>query len=547
MKKKVLAVMLTAAMLAGTIAGCGSKGADTGSGTDSASSGDAAVTADAGDWTWPLAEKKELSIWIVWSNDYVENPNDLKAIQKMEELTNVHVNWQVVDAASAQEQFGLMLASGEYPDIIRDCGTYYPGGTEKGVQDGVLADLTDVADKYMPNYQALRKSNPQLEKDTVTDEGKLVGARTIASYFGDVSGERVWAGMALRGDWLNDLGLEVPRTIDQWETVLTAFKENYPECEAPLMIGTNGYDYFSHFLSAYGCLGEFYKDGDTVKYGPLEDGYKQWLTLFHDWYEKGLIDPNFMTNAADMMSPQDYMGTGKCGAGIQLWGFTADVMKAQGYNNDEDFNIVATSSPVLKEGDTPEIGFATSDLVKEEVGIAATTKDLELACRYLDFWYTNEAMLLDSVGIEGESYTKDGDTYHLTDAMQQMVDEGKVNTLSEAVYTYSLGTSDFGLYNWGMFDPIYEGNSALNAYDEFNKDKFDLMLPSCMTLTDAENSEYVTLYTDIQTLVRENTVKFITGEQSLDEYDAFVEQLKTYNIDRCIELKQAALDRYNAR
>ena len=73
------------------------------------------------------------------------------------------------------------------------------------------------------------------------------------------------------------------------------------------------------------------------------------------------------------------------------------------------------------------------------------------------------------------------------------------------------------------------------------------MLPSCMTMTDEENSEYVALYTDIETLTHENTVKFITGEQSLDDYDAFVEQLHTYNIDRCIELKQAALDRYNAR
>ena len=546
MKKKVLAVMLTAAMLAGTIAGCGNKGGDS-AGTDSASSQDTAATAEAGEWNWPLSEKKELSIWIVWSNDYVENPNELKAIQKMEEETNVHVNWQVVDAASAQEQFGLMLASGEYPDIIRDCGTYYPGGTEKGVQDGVLLDLTDLVDKYMPNYQALRKSDASLEKDTVTDEGKIVGTRTIASYFGDVRGERVWAGMALRGDWLKDLGLEVPRTIDQWETVLTAFKENYPECEAPLMIGTNGYDYFSHFLSAYGVLGEFYKEGATVKYGPLEDGYKEWLTLFHDWYTKGLIDPNFMTNAADMMSPADYMGTGKAGAGIQLWGLTSDVFKQQGYTQDEDFNLVAASAPVLKEGDTPEIGFATSDIVKEEVGISTSCKDVELACRYLDYWYSQDAMMLDSLGIEGESYTKDGDTYHLTDAMQAMVDEGKVNTLSEAVYTYTLGTSDFGLYNWGMFDPIYEGQSALDAYEEFDKDKFDLMLPSCMTMTDAENSEYVTLYTDIQTLVRENTVKFITGEQSLDDYDAFREQLKTYNIDRCIELKQAALDRYNAR
>ena len=86
---------------------------------------------------------------------------------------------------------------------------------------------------------ALQPLAPLGVPGVVTDEGKIVGTRTIASYFGDVRGERVWAGMALRGDWLKDLGLEVPRTIDQWETVLTAFKENYPECEAPLMIGTD--------------------------------------------------------------------------------------------------------------------------------------------------------------------------------------------------------------------------------------------------------------------------------------------------------------------
>lgn len=542
MKKKVFAMVLTAAMVMGAITGCSKTpaGTDAGSGTG--------TQATSGEWTWPLQEKKELNIWVVWSNDYVEEPNQLKAIQKIEEATNVHVNWTVVDASSAKEQFGLMLASGEYPDIIRDVGSYYPGGTEKGVQDGVLADLTEAVELYMPNYNALRKSNPQLEKDTMTDDGKIVGTRTITSYFGEVRGERVWAGMALRQDWLNDLGLEVPRTIDEWETVLTAFKENYPECEAPLMIGTNGYDLFSNFLSAYGCLSGFYKDGSTVKYSPLEDGYKEWLTLFHDWYEKGLIDPNFMTNAADMMSPADYIGTGKAGAGMQLWGLTDEVLKTQGYTTDEDFSLVATTAPVLKSGDTPQIGFATSELVKEEIGIAATTKDLELACRYLDYWYTQDAMLLDSLGIEGESYTVDeSGTYHLTDSVKAMVEDGTVNTYAEAVYTYSLGTSDFGLYNWGMFDPIYEGNAAMNAYDEFDKDKFDLMLPSCMTMTDDENSEYVALYTDIETLVNENTVKFITGEKSLDEFEAFVEMLHTYNIDRCIELKQAALDRYNAR
>ena len=543
MMKKTIALLLAVLMVLALFSACSKS--DSGSGSASKSDSE-----EGGEWTWPLDEQKELSIWVVWSNDYVEHINDLPGIQTIEKNTNVHIDWVEVDSATAQEQFGLMLTSGNIPDIIRGVNSYYTGGTQKAVDDGVLADLTAVAEKYMPTYTALRKSNPQLEKDTLTDEGRINGPWTITSYFGskEVVGERVWAGICVRGDWLDALGLDLPRTIDDWDKTLKAVKAAYPECEAPLMIGSNGPDFFSSFLSAYGCLRAFYKDGDTIKYGPMQDGYKEWLTLMHDWYTQGLIDPNFMSNGADIMAPNDYFGTGKCFAGMELWGLTDTVLKAQGYNNEENFVITATSTPVLKEGDTPQIGFDTSSLIKEQLGIAKSTKDLELTCRYLDYWYTDECMLLDSLGLEGESYEVDDQgVYHLTQKMHDAVANGEVSTVSEAVYKYTLGTSDFGLYNWGMFDPIYEGNAALNAYDEFNTAKFDLMLPSSMTMTDAENQEYVAMYTDIETLANENTVKFITGEKDLAEWDDFVAQLKTYGIDRCIELQQAALDRYNAR
>ena len=543
MMKKTIALLLAVLMVLALFSACSKS--DSGSGSASKSDSE-----EGGEWTWPLSEQKELSIWVVWSNDYVEHINDLPGIQTIEKNTNVHIDWVEVDSATAQEQFGLMLTSGNIPDIIRGVNSYYTGGTQKAVDDGVLADLTDVAEKYMPTYTALRKSNPQLEKDTLTDEGRINGPWTITSYFGskEVVGERVWAGICVRGDWLDALGLDLPRTIDDWDKTLKAVKAAYPECEAPLMIGSNGPDYFSSFLSAYGCLRAFYKDGSTIKYGPMQDGYKEWLTLMHDWYTQGLIDPNFMSNGADIMAPNDYFGTGKCFAGMELWGLTDTVLKAQGYNNEENFVITATSTPVLKEGDTPQIGFDTSSLIKEQLGIAKSTKDLELTCRYLDYWYTDECMLLDSLGLEGESYEVDAQgVYHLTQKMHDAVANGEVSTVSEAVYKYTLGTSDFGLYNWGMFDPIYEGNAALNAYDEFNTAKFDLMLPSSMTMTDAENQEYVAMYTDIETLANENTVKFITGEKDLAEWDDFVAQLKQYGIDRCIELQQAALDRYNAR
>ena len=540
MLKRTLALVLAVLMVMAMFSACSKKDAG----------GSGSAPAEAKEWNWPIEETKTLSVWLQWTNDFVEEPNQLLAIQQIEKNTNVHIEWTHVDGNTAQEQFGLMLASGKYPDIIRGVNSYYPGGTEKGVADGVLADLTDVVDAYMPNYQKLRTSTDQLKKDTVTDDGRIVGPWTITSYFGssNVTGERVWDGVCVRKDWLDETGMDLPRTIADWEALLPEIKKNHPECEAPLMIGSNGADGLGSFLSAYGVLNNFYHEGNTVKYGPMEEGYKQWLELFHDWYSRGLIDPNFMTNGADILCPADYLGTGKAFSGLELWGLTDTVLQQQGYNTDEGFKIVATSQPVLNEGDTPQIGLDTSSLIKEQLGISKKTADLELTCRYLDYWYSDECMLLDSVGIEGESYTVDDQgVYHLTPHMQELVDAGTVNTLSEAMYTYTLGTSDFGLYNWGMFDPIYEGNPALDAYDEFDKSKFDLMMPSAMTMTDDENTEYASLYTDIETLANENTVKFITGEKSLDEWDSYVEQLKQYGIERCIELKQAAFDRYNAR
>lgn len=546
MKRRSLALILVCAMLVGMLAACGGSNG----GSNGANQGAAGSTAEATEWTWPLAEKKEVSVWLQWTNDYLENPNEVQSVQEIEKNTNVHVNWQTVGANEAQEKFGIMLASGSYPDIMRGVDSYYPGGTAKGVQDRVLLEITDLVDKYMPNYKRLIESDPEVLKDVKTDDGRMVGPWTLASHFGEIKGESVWAGMALRGDWLNDLGLEVPRTIADWEKVLVAFKENYPDCVAPLMIGTNGADMLSDFVSAYGVLKAFYKDGNTVKYGPMEDGYRQWLELFHDWYSRGLIDQNFTSSGADLITPFDFIGTGKAGAGCFLWGHTADAIKLMGYTDDPDFNIIATSTPVLNEGDTPEISLATSNKVKEQLGISAKVKDQELVLRYLDYWYSEECMLLDSLGIaDKDYYVSDDGLYHLTDEFKTLYQgEGaQYPTVSAAEAVINMHTARFGLYNWGMFDAMNEGEKTLAAYDEFNKSKFDLMIPSTVTKTDEENTEYSQLFTDIETLTNENTVKFITGEKPLSEWDSYVAQLKQYNVERCIAIQQAALDRYNAR
>ena len=544
MKRKLVALLLCLVMGLSFLSGCGKPAKK----DDSAGKGNSETVSEGAEWTWPLAEKKELSIWIVWENQYLKNPNELKGVQQIEENTNVHVNWNIVSSAEAAEKFSLMIASGEYPDIIRGAEAYYSGGLAKMMDDGVSIELTDMVDKYMPNYSELRKSNDKLLIDTMSDDGKIVSLYSIASKTGEVKGERVWGGPSIRQDWLDETGLSIPVTIKDWHEALTAIKTNHPECEAPLMLGINATNYYGAFTSAFGVLPEFYNDNGVVKYGPAEEGYKQWVDTFRQWYAEGLIDPNFVSNDASFISSGDFIGTGKAAAGPNVWGMTADVYKQMGYSTDENYWLSAAPYPVLNEGDTPQAGVAMSELVKETLVVTSACEDVELALRYLDYYYTKESMMLSSLGIEGETYVNNGDgTYSITEELKAKVADGTYPTVSEAVYTHSIGAASFGLYNWEMYDAIYEGNKATDAYDVWENTQYDLLLPPCMTMTEEESQEYASLYSSILTLVQENTVKFIMGTKSMDEYDSFLEQLHTFGIDRCIELKQAALDRYNAR
>ena len=95
--------------------------------------------------------------------------------------------------------------------------------------------------------------------------------------------------------------------------------------------------------------------------------------------------------------------------------------------------------------------------------------------------------------------------------------------------------------------PINEGVRALEACEIWNEAKCDLLLPPCMTNTEEELIAYNNLYTSILTLKKEATIKFITGTKPMEEYDAFLADLRNYGIEECIQYKQAALDRYNAR
>src|SRR5699024_6589046 len=110
----------------------------------------------------------------------VEDPNEIAGVQAMEEATNVHVNWMTYTETEMLEKFQQLLATGEYFDVMFPGGTStYPGGYEQGIEDGVLVDMAENIEKYMPNYLALLKSSEDAMKQATYDDGKMHSVRVI--------------------------------------------------------------------------------------------------------------------------------------------------------------------------------------------------------------------------------------------------------------------------------------------------------------------------------------------------------------------------------
>ena len=557
--KNILNMTLCAMLAASALVSCGgsggsssetaSTGGNSGSNSNSSSTSDTVNSDVIDEITLPISENgASFNIWTVWSNNYIESLNDNEAVQLMEEKTGVHIEYTCVPSDAATEKFGLLLVSDSLPDAIYlgEDSLSYPGGGDKAIDDGTFIDLKDYVETYMPNYRAYRNSDELVSKMTLTDQGRMYYIPMLRSDSdANLSPEPAWVGLTIRQDWLDDLGLKAPETIAEWETVLTAFKEE-KGAEAPLMIGPTGTIFTEAFTSAYGVTSTFFlKEDGTVGYGPMEEGYREWIELYRDWYAKGLIDPNFISNSANMVIPTEYGATGKTGAGSNIWGLTRHYYYEVGSSDDPDLDFVAIKAPTLNKGDTAQYKFV-SYAVSNKYVVTSACKDVPTLLKWMDYQYTREGMLINAYGTEGKTYTMENDEPIYTDMMiHPSDDDGYLGVTSgDRLAVYARGDG-VGLVPWDRWDQAYAQDKRSGIY-VWHADGTDLALPQ-ITMTEAEGNEYNMLFAQIQTLVQEKTVAYIMGTESMDTYDDFLSTLSSMNVERCIEIKQAALDRYNAR
>ena len=112
---------------------------------------DIGTETESGGITFPLEEQVTLTMWApfnVNAASVMEDYNGSLVFQEMEKRTNVHIEFIHPAIGQDSEQFNLMIASQEYPDMIMGGISYYVCGGDLSVEDGVFLQLNDLLSYY---------------------------------------------------------------------------------------------------------------------------------------------------------------------------------------------------------------------------------------------------------------------------------------------------------------------------------------------------------------------------------------------------------------
>ena len=272
------------------------------------------------------------------------------------------------NAYDPSEEFLLLLSSGEYPDLFWCNWVDFPGGPEMAIEDKYIISLNDYTE-YMPNFMKYLEENPDVEKMVKTDDGVLYCFPFVRD-----EGKMVETGALIRQDLLDKLNLEVPETIDDWYNVLTAFKKD--GIKSPLTFESRWLflEYASTSISsAFGTTYPFYLDGETVKFGPLEPEYKNFIEELRKWYKEGLIDPDMPS--VDKSTVAAKMANGEVAMTINQLVKVNGILES---NEETDFAISGVPSSVKNKGEKPEFShYRNAYNGSYSVSISSQCKDIK--------------------------------------------------------------------------------------------------------------------------------------------------------------------------
>ena len=215
---------------------------------------------------------------------------DFETIAAGTEYIGVTPEWQSLSQMTADTQFNLIIAAGDYPDVISGVEKYYVGGFVKAYEDDVIIPLDDYIADCMPEYWNLIHEDEKLRKAVTTDDDSYMAWYSI--YDKTIVNE----GTFIRKDWCDLVGMDVPESIDDMNKFAYAIKSQL-DLPSVLLMGS-GLDTLS---SAWGISSAvssgagfaYHREGDTLVADITSERYESYIRQLAQWYADGIVSQNF--------------------------------------------------------------------------------------------------------------------------------------------------------------------------------------------------------------------------------------------------------------
>lgn len=469
-------------------------------------------------------------------------PTDLfheGVIKDLEEKHNIKIEWDVYYSSDWSEQKALLLASNELPDAFFGSICLSASDIEQNKENFV--ELTDLIQENMPNLSAILESDSTMKALAEDRNGEIYSLvkrlpfRAKTAHNGYINRK-----------WLDNLGLEMPTTYKELETVLEAFLtedadgDGDPNNEIPYSYtGALSYD-LRDILLPFGTMSSrvnnymgLNKDGEAV-FMPIEENYKEAAKWMHSLYEKGIIDPEYFTQDGTMygskVSAEDGSHVGL------IFGWTAD---AEAGITAGEFEIM----PALAGPDGSR--YAESDptfldMSDRELVITKNCEHPDILLQWADDFYTDLVSLQTYYGSIPDQIADNGDgTYSVLEPTDG-------NSMDTTAWIHSV--RDYGpKYMTDEFAskvilPTTKGDGAKLAEDinaEYATNSFPVV-----KYTSEQMEKMNTIATDIYSFVEAQYAHWVVEGGIDEEWDSYLEQLDAMGLQDLISIQRDAYEYY---
>ncbi|WP_010677743.1 ABC transporter substrate-binding protein [Bacillus timonensis] len=496
------------------------------------------------DINFPLEEKVTLHFMTQSSALAPTDPNEKLIYQRLEEETGVQIDWKNYTKDQFIEKRNLALASGELPDAIMDAA-FSDYDLLKYAKDGTIVPVEDLIEQYMPNLQKVLEEAPEYRSMITAPDGHIYSFPWIEELGSgkeriQVVDDLPWINV----EWLNNLGLEMPKTTEELKEVLIAFKTQDPNGngeadEIPLSFIINHGGEDPAFLFASFGLGDNWDhtvvtdDGEVV-FTAAQEGYKEGMKFFNELHELGLIDVEAFEHDWNK-----YVAKGK----DHKYGlyFTWDKGNITGMNDSYDV------MPPLA-GPSGEVNVAQTNgfgLDRGRMVITSSNKNLELTAKWIDKLYEPLQSVQNNWGTYGDSEQQNifefdeaaGMLKHLplegtapVELREKTSVAGPLAILDEYYGKYTTKPDDAAWRLDLLKDVIVPHIKSENFYP-----------PVFFSLEEADEKSKIE--TDLFAYVNRKRAEWMTNGNIDAEWDEYLAELERLGLSTWLQIKQDGYDR----